>query len=406
MLSLPDDIITFMLNVKLLDRKDLVSISMLNKDYRKRFEPILFDKIKMTWSQLNSTSNCSDSKQRQPLQISLHRCFESFMYKDLVSFIRVHSDMHNFKQTSYGEWNTDLSPLNDCKFLKGLAIEVLTSSRCLKYQSALERSQIVSLRICSHSTTDDNASLFQLTHISTHFPNVSKLTLEGFLIDKDQYFMPSLNNSGRLSKLRDITLVNCQWEYPLSLFDIFCPFYHHSSLYTTSKTPEIIQPTSLCLKYTNSYSSFVLRERFKTFINTTADKVGSFKSYPAFYSNLKHLEISILNEEYHTHTSEYYYPNLSWLDLTARFAEDSSSSLINSLRSLKLVGWRVNNLELINQLFGSAFKPGTLERFNLFRVDDTDYPGNQEIYALIDSLVNKPFSNHCKISVRYVNELM
>ncbi|KAG7700665.1 hypothetical protein KL930_002151 [Ogataea haglerorum] len=347
LLNLPLELIRCMQ----LSREDLVNISTLDSAHRAKFYPLVYERLKLTWRDFKSFS-------------------ESFKSKDLVRAIRIFSDLQDRKSTTYGEWNISLKGiLEESPNLKELVIEVMSSARCLKYQDNFDTNlsdKIEKLKLISHSGAPNDESLFELTQLQ-RFHNIKQLTLNGFLLAKDQYFYPKFKSDfsdlkersrdGRLVFLNDLTLINCKWDHPYSLSDVFSPVYPSPNPLLKLESNEFTSPERLSLFYSKNSSSFVAAERFRSFIDNDANELFLFET--RFYNNLKHLSIVVLSEDYNENKYNYYYPWLNWLNLKKIFQtqneetrEIENKSILTNLESLTLVGWRMATLSELRNVFG------------------------------------------------------
>ncbi|KAH3668621.1 hypothetical protein OGAPHI_002375 [Ogataea philodendri] len=350
-----------------LSRKDLVNLSLVDSSHRAKFYPLVYDKVKLTWNQFKNFN-------------------ELFKSKDMVRSVRVFSDHTDKKATSYGEWNISLKELlEECANLKHLTIEVVSSSRCLKYQDKFDvdlSDKIEYLKLISHSLEANDESLFELTQLQ-RFHNIKQLVLNGFLLTKDQFFYPKFkpdfsdlkqrSRDGRLVYLNDLKLVNCKWDHPCNLNDIFSPTYPSPNPLINMETSEFTSPERLSLYYNDQSSNFVVSERFKSFIDNDLNELFLFQT--RFYYNLKHLSLVILNQK--SEENKYnYYPWLNWLNLKKIFQaqnmetlEIENKSILTNLETLTLVGWRLTSLNELDKVFVVANGPQPrLKRLQLYIV--------------------------------------
>ncbi|ODV85259.1 hypothetical protein CANARDRAFT_199056 [[Candida] arabinofermentans NRRL YB-2248] len=397
--------------------KDLISLSVLSGQHRSRFYPYIYERVKLTWSQFK-------------------RFEDNFKTKDYIKALSVFSDLNDRKATNYGEWNISLKGLlESCHNLSELTIEMLSSSRCMKYQDKFDvdlSDKIKVLKLISHCDEANDESLFELTQLQK-FHNVKKLTLNGFFLTKDQFFYPKYKSDlsdlkirskdGKLVYLDDLKLINCKWEYPFNLSDIFSPTYPSPGHFINTQEEEFTSPSSLSLMYNKESSSFVVSERFKLFINNENDEHFLFQV--RFYSNLKNLSIVILSHDYEENKFNYYYPWLNWLSLKRKYHfqsretnEIETRSILTNLETLTLVGWRLTNINELDKVFQiEKDMKYHLTHLKLYIMRSGNYSveiGAKDleelgkIKAKLHSLINYEGKNadYCHIEVGYVEDLL
>lgn len=351
MMKLPPELVDTIIVQGNLTRKDVINLSTVSSSHRARFFDYIFRQIKLTWSDFKRFDQC-------------------FKHKDLVMGVRVYSQLDNPKQTSYGEWNISLKDiLVNCPNLFDFTIEVMTSARCLKYQDKFDvdiSDKIKSMTLISHAHEAADESLFELSQIQ-RFHSLQSLRLKGFFISKDQFFYPSFkpdlsdfkirSKDGRLLDLDNLELVNCRWEHPYNLSDIFSPTYPSPNpmLFHGMEKDQFTAPTSISLFYNDESSDFVASERFQSFINNENDPQFLFQT--RFFSKLRNLKLVILNSSVEVSDS-CYYPWLGQLNLKRKFqvhsitsGEIASETILTNLESLTLVGWRLANAKELDKIF-------------------------------------------------------
>lgn len=352
--KLPLELIEIIFKEGRLSRQDIINISITSSSHRARFFMLVFQSIKLTWG-------------------DFERFDKIFKHKELVRSVRVYSDLTDTKKTNFGEWNISLrNLLLDCGNLWKMTIEVMNSARCLKYQDKFDvdlSDKITSLTLISHATEAADESLFELSQLQK-FHALSDLKLNGFFISKDQYFYPKFKPDlsdytvrsldGKVLDLDKLELVNCRWEHPSNISDIFSPNYPSPNpvLLHGNEKQKFTAPSSISLFYSEESAPFVVSERFRNFINNDADERFLFQTQ--FYSRLRHLSIVILNQKELTNPEkfDYYYPWIGQLGLRRKFhvhsetsGEVETRSILTSLESLTLVGWRLSNVNELEKAF-------------------------------------------------------
>ncbi|QPG77340.1 hypothetical protein FOA43_004749 [Brettanomyces nanus] len=411
LVKLPLEVVEIVIAKGKLSRRDIINISLVSSSHRLRFFQFVYDKVKLTWTDFK-------------------RFEETFKQKDLVQRIRVYSNLKDVKQTSYGEWNISLREiLLKCTNLSEMTIEVMTSARCLKYQDNFDvdlSNKITSLKLISHAHEAADESLFELSQLQK-FHNLTSLNLNGFFISKDQYFYPKYkpdlsdfkvrSKDGKLLKLERLELVNCRWEHPFNLSDIFSPTYPSPNpvLFSGGRQEEFTAPSSLSLFYSEESSSFVVSERFQALINNENDEQFLFQT--RFYCKLKELKIVILNRDNKDDKYSYYYPWLAQLDLKRKFQAQSETtgeienrSILTSLQSLTLVGWRLANSHELEKIFTvDKDMKYNMKRIQLYLIQAGDSKDQLDrIQNHLEVIFNGPGrnNNHCEVTVGYAEECL
>lgn len=418
LLDLPLELIDTIITLGNLKNKDIKNLSIVNSSFFTKFNYRIFKKINLNWNQIKSFN-------------------ENYKNKNLVNSILIKSNLINTNETKYGEWNISLdSLLKSYPNLNKLTIETLTSSRFLKYQdkiNLLQSEKIIELTLISHSNEPGSDSMFELTQL-IKFNHIKKLFLNGYLLTKDNYFIPKLLDSrsstdpiveGTLPFLKDLSLVNCKWEFPFNLCDIFSPIYQNFNNPNLDASPETIS-----LYYSNDNISFIYSERFKSFLNTFND--DSFAFQTRFYKNLKNLTIvinyddeSTINNTNNNNGNNYYnkyYPPLNLLDLKREFKIQSkendryeSTTVLSNLNSLTLIGWRLNNVSELDKMFrletltdsDSDSPPYKMNFIKLILIKPIDEVADEfltKIYVKLDEIFNFKNQNNCKFDVQFLNK--
>ncbi|VEU23548.1 DEKNAAC104465 [Brettanomyces naardenensis] len=412
LLKLPLELVQIIVRKGGLSRNDVINISMLSSAHRTRFYRFAYEKVKLTWADFK-------------------RFNDSFKQKQLVQSVRVFSDLENPKATNFGEWNISLRDiLLNCPNLCDMTIEVMTSARCLKYQDTFDvdlSDKITSLSLISHACEAADESLFELSQIQ-RFHNITKLTLNGFFVSKDQYFYPKFkpdlsdfrvrSEDGRLLRLDTLELVNCRWDHPFNLSDVFSPTYPSANpiLFSAGQIPEFTAPSTISLHYSEESSSFVVSERFQSFIDNDSDEQFLFQT--RFYNNLKHLKIVILYHDTPDGRYRYCYPSLSAINLKRKFQAQSdvtgdieTRSILTELESLILVGWRLTNVQELDKIFRvDDDLTYNMEHLELYikQAGNNHGKGKNDIKSRLDDIFNAPGRNkhHCEISVGYAEDCL
>lgn len=372
LMHIPNEILGMILNR--LDRKDLIRLSSTNREHRGLVYFNLFSSIQMKWKDI------------KPF-------LDNFKQLECVQRVKILCDLKNEKETNHGEWNVSFKKLfEECKNLNDMHIELITSARCLKYKddfdvevsNKIEKMTLVSKSVCNSGDVNDNA-MFELTQLQ-RFHKIKALTLKGFSIAKDIYFYPKIKEDmsdyrkrcldGKLIDLEEIRLINCAWEYPVNLKEVFSPEYPIpgnasllSSSIRNSRGDHNCRPVKIGLYYSGDYVKFTGCERFKSFINTEYDEKFFFGI--DFYKNLKELEVVIMNERPKENGFACYYPWLDMINLQREYyceAEESTASLgeaatmatattlvkrsiLGNLERLVLVGWRSSSIQELDKCF-------------------------------------------------------
>lgn len=332
----------FHMVIDFLSRKDIITISSLSHKHRALVFGYLFEEAKVDWTQINEF-------------------VKGFKHLRNIRKLAIDSKVNDLKLTSKCEWNVSFKPmLETMTNLEELSIELVTSSRCLKYKDDIDEdlsSKIKKIKLRSKAITNsgdvNGEAMFELSQLQK-FHDVEKLSLNGFSLNRDIYFLPTIKEDlsdslirkrdGKMNHLKEIELVNCQWEYPITLKDVFSPEY---PLPSGVKPSLNCSPNKISLKFTNESSKFVESERFKMFVNNEYNR--NFQFEVEFFQNLTDLELIVENDNYQDNKFRYYYPRLNLLDLKRVFytEEGGKQCILSNLRRLRLIGWHLlSGLEL------------------------------------------------------------
>ncbi|GMM30404.1 hypothetical protein DAMA08_031490 [Martiniozyma asiatica (nom. inval.)] len=392
----------------LLSRKDVINLSILSHTHRSLLHSIVFSKVETYWH-------------------SIPEFIKNFKHLSKVETIKFKSDLNDKKATNFGEWNNSLKDILSLNNLNGLEMELLTSARCLKYKDDFDvdlSNKIKNLSLISQmgaTTGDQNGeAMFELTQLQ-RFHHVQNLTLKGFSLARDTYFYPKVKTDmsdykirrkdGKLMNLSTVTLVNCQWEYPFSLSDVFAPEYPLPGGVISSNKK--VSPKSISLFYSGEASKFVESERFKSFVDNEYNKHFMFEI--DFFKELKELSIVIVNSNYEKNSFSYYYPRLNLINLKREFWIESvegmkKQCMISNLEKLKLIGWRLWS----DQELDSCFRVGADFQMNMKSVEFfVMRSGNYQLGVLTQSDKNRLnsyklklldiFGEKCQVKVGYID---
>lgn len=388
-----------------LTRRDIINISTLSHKHRQLTHDTIFDQCSVPWTKLGDLKN--------------------FKHPQKVHRMRIHVDENDLINSSKCEWNVSFKPLLSLMTeVNSLDIEVMTSSRCLKYKDDFDEElsgKVKTLRLESRSkasTGDANGEcMFELTQL-IKFHDIENLRLHGFSLNRDIYFKPEIcqdmsdyqkrRRDGRLTKLQSLELIDCQWEYPLTLKDVFAPNYE---LPNGLKVGKNCSPESISIKYHNESSKFVESERFKMLVNTEYNK--NFLFEVDFFADLRHLELVIANDDYEHNRFKYYYPRMNLLNLKRTFyIEDESTGqmvkqcILGNLKTIRLVGWRLlAGLELDKCFKLEEGEQYVLESFELgIKRSSEDAPTAEDMRMLQNhkQRLALMLPDRCKIRVWYV----
>lgn len=234
LLDLPSEVFELILEWLIVD--DLKSLSVVNHAVRTMVLSRLFRAVKVRWEDVE---NVSDWKKNY-----------------LICKVRI---MREQRQVAQSEWNVSIKKLFQCVNLRELEIELIGSSRCLKYKDdfsseeceKIEKVKLVSF--CGGSGDYLEKALFESTHLKT-FKKLRKIELHGFALGKDIYNNDMENEE--LAELKEIKIVNCVWEFPLGISDIF-----------SGCKPEIVD-----VEYYGEAMRFTCSERFKAMVNVGSNR--------------------------------------------------------------------------------------------------------------------------------------
>lgn len=421
LINIPEELLNLILNN--LDRKDLINLSCINKEHRLLFYCDIFKNIQIKWQDINYFLN-------------------NFKLLNLIERIKILSNLNNLKETNKSEWNISFKKLfENCKNLKDMQIELLTSGRCLKYKddfdieltNKINKMTLVSkIKENNEGFINDNA-MFELTQLQ-RFHKIKQLTLKNFCIGKDIYFYPKIKedlsdfnkrcNDGKLVELQDIKLINCTWEYPINLKEVFSPEYpinnsnNNNNLINNRKN---CKPKKIGLYYSGNFIKFLNCERFKNFINT--DYNDKFLFEIDFYDELKELEIILMNDKFKETEFSNFYPNIDIINLRREYYikgfetnEVIKKNLISNLERLILVGWKCSTIQELDK----CFKINNTKQYNMKHIEIYLMRGNNFTYCYNNPIDYKDlenlknfhnklkdiFGDDCYIKVGYIDECM
>lgn len=352
LMRFPDDILDTI--IKDLRKEDLIRLSLLDKKHRLLMYNEVFKNVQMKWKDIKVF-------------------VDGFKHLDITEKVRIICDLQNEKETNNGEWNTSFKDLlSKCKKLTHLDIGLISSARCLKYKDdfdielsdKIKEITLTSNDIFNAGDVNDKA-MFELTQLQ-RFHNIEKLKLIGFSISRDNYFYPKIKEDfsdfakrrfdGKLVNLKDITLINCAWEYPLSLKEVFAPEYPIPGISGSSNMNNSnCKPSKLELVYKGPYTKFLNSERFRNFINNKNNEKFMFEV--EFYSQLKELRIIVIPDA--DEKIIQYFPWLEQLDLRREYGlctdnEVIRGSVIGGLEKIVLIGWKSSSVHDVDRLLEKA----------------------------------------------------
>lgn len=394
LLKIPSELLHIVIGY--LNRKDIITISSLSHSHRALVHGYLFEEVQLDWTQLVEF-------------------VKGFKHLNRIRKVSLDAKRSDLKATTKSEWNVSFKPMLEAMpQLEQLQIELVTSSRCLKYKDDIDEElsgkiKHISLKSMSMTNSGDanGEAMFELTQLQ-RFHDVEKLTLDGFSLSRDVYFHPKIQEDmsdsavrkrdGKMTALREIELVNCQWEYPITLKDVFAPDYPLPSGVKASKN---CAPERLALAFSNESSKFVESERFKMLVNNAYN--GNFQYEVGFYERLRELELVVENDNYEANRFHYYYPRLHQLDLRRAFytEEGGKQSILSNLRRLKLIGWHMLSARELDCCFeledGLAYN---MEHFELQVVSPQAQQGLERV--LEDKLRVKFGHDKCHVVVNII----
>lgn len=416
LINIPQELLNLILNN--LSRKDLINLSCINKEHRRLFYCDIVKNIQIKWKDINYFLN-------------------NFKLLNLIERIKILSDLNNLKETNKSEWNISFKKLfKDCQNLKDMQIELLTSGRCLKYKddfdieltNNINKMTLVSKINENNDGYNNNNSMFELTQLQ-RFHKIKELTLKKFCIGKDIYFYPKIKqdlsdfekrcNDGKLIELKDIKLINCTWEYPINLKEVFSPEYpiNNNNIITNKQN---CKPNKIGLYYSGEFIKFINCERFKNFINT--DYNDKFLFEIDFYDELKELEIIIMNDKFKENEFSNFYPNIDIINLRREYYikdfqtnEIIKKSLISNLEKLILVGWKCSTIQELDKCFNNNLKQFNMKHIEIYlmRGNNFTYCYNNPIeykdLTILGKYHNKLkniFGDNCYVKVGYIDECM
>lgn len=424
-MEVPDELLNII--IEDISRKDLINLSCINHEHRGLFYLNIFKNIQLKWKDIKGF-------------------LENFKQLDKVERIHIICDCENRTETNNGEWNVSFKKLFElCRHLKDMHIELLTSGRCLKYKDDfdvelsdnIEKMTLVSQSVSNNGDVNDKA-MFELTQLQ-RFHKIRELTLRGFSIAKDIYFYPKIKEDmsdfkkrcidGKLIELDDIKLINCAWEYPVNLKEVFSPEYpipggNNNMMFMNNikncKGYDNCKPSKIGLYYSGDYIKFTGCERFKNFINTEYNDKFLFEV--DFYKELKELEIVIMNDRQKENVFTCYYPWIDMINLRREYyTQDKSDgeiikqSIFSNLEKLVLVGWRSSSIQELDKVFkineGIEMKMKHFELYlmrsgNHQRSGDVVTPEERMKIEKYRTRLEAIFGEGCCVKVGFVEECM
>lgn len=311
LLQLPQEIIQkcFIL----LTRRDIVSLSCLDKRHRRQLTNEVFSKIKCCWHNL-------------------------ILEEQRLTFREYARQVRIIDTYSYGEWQIDLFAILEKNFPNAqvLYINSTNSTNWLKYRSSKKMTELSLYYEKGHNETEEirhndnpkgthhkiNLScpkIFNLSNLN-NFEQLNSINIEGYHFHWDESEVVNTFN------LANVSLINCTWEYP------FDPrhFNHHGTIKTFSIT------------YTHNHP-FILLERFNKFLNSPMlDYSSSIEGF------------SIIFEKGSSSFLRHFTPNM---------LQRLTSSEFPHLRTLALRGWLVNTSDFRDMV--QHLDPNHLRRLDL-----------------------------------------
>lgn len=419
LMNIPNEILNMILEK--LNRKELINLSCINREHRGLLYYEIFKNIQFKWKDIKFF-------------------LENFKQLNNVESVLILCDLKNEKETNHGEWNVSFKKLFErCLNLNEMYIELITSGRCLKYKDDFDvelSNKIIKITLesqshCNSGDVNDNA-MFELTQLQ-RFHKIKELTLKRFSIAKDIYFYPKIKedmsdfekrrNDGKLIELKDINLVNCAWEYPINLKEVFSPDYPIPGLnsFNVNKQKNC-KPKKLGLYYSGDYIKFTGCERFKSFINNEYNE--KFLYEIEFFEELKELELVILNDKNRENEFTCYYPWIDMINLRREYyIEDLNSNkfikktILGNLEKLVLVGWRSSSIQDLDKCFKISKEKDEenylqLRHMELYLMRNNNYQSSNieikdnELRRLSEykERLQILFGNGCHVTVGYVDE--
>ena len=277
--------------IDMLDIKDIINLSMINKLHRDKLIDKITNSIYIKWTQ-----------------------FDLF-YKEFNKFnnirkIKIKRDLNDYNGTNRGEWNVSFGKLfKKCCSVEEMEIELLNSSRCLKYKDDFNEFNSLNIRKLKLISFSENKegyinenALFELPQLK-RFHNIEELELIGFTLSKDEYFYPDIKEDfenyeerkfdGKLIKLKKLKLINCVWEYPFSLSDIFIPEYGIRNKWNEVEDESKSLINEIKIEFNGKFISFMNSERFKNLVDTNKMNRIQFLREKRIWDNVSKLEIKV-----------------------------------------------------------------------------------------------------------------
>lgn len=222
LISLPTEVLQMIFSH--LTRQDIINLSTLDYNFRKRLVPLIFSEIQFTWKKIIQRDNDFFEK-----------------YKYFINQARI-SDSN-----ALHEWNYDVFTelLINLPKLKHLLINSESSSNWLKYRQHDNIKQLT-LYCLNHVVglyRQTNSRIFSLDHIA-NFKMLKKLELHNYRFYRDH------RQSYPVLILEDISLVNCSWDFP---FEISLLNYNENIKKLTLRN--------------SGNDSFIVSERYRNFLD-------------------------------------------------------------------------------------------------------------------------------------------
>jgi hypothetical protein len=408
LMEFPNEVLEIIFNN--LNKNDMINLSSTNKEHRLLIFDEVFKNVQMKWKNIKIF-------------------IDNFKYLDKINKLKIICDMENEKETNNGEWSASFKKLFEyCINLHEMEIGLIGSARCLKYKDDFDiessnKIKKLTLESNNHYNEGDvnDKAMFELAQLQ-RFHEIKKLTLKGFSITKDNYFYPKMKEDfsdfekrkldGKLIKLKDIKLINCAWEYPLSLKEVFAPEYPIPGLSNMNNERLMnCQPEKLELVYTGAYTRFLSSERFKNFINTEYNQKFLFEV--EFYSKLRELSIIVVPEkdrlkednEMDKPKTIQYFPWLEMLNLSREFAVCTSTegiikqSILNNLEKLVLIGWRSSSVLDVDKILNVAQKKNKLKYIEIGLISAKEEHVTGVAQRVAQLFKNNFDNNNCIIKV-------
>lgn len=284
-LTIPNDIQNLIFSK--LQKKDIISLSSINKEHREELISTVFKNIKGTWHSLVNDKLILSKYSYNIIQLRITDC------------------------DSYSEWQVDFNSfLRKLPNIKHLLINSGNSSNWLKYRSNCQINELSLFFENLEQPTVNNVissrspRIFSIEHVNK-LENLKRLNLDSY------HFNWEPKDNFKVAHIESLTLNNCTWEYPFKL-----------SQFNYSGTIK-----KMVITYSKK-NAFILSERFNQFL------IGS-----EVFENVEDLEILLFNNDSIT-LNEYRFweKYLYW----ANFSKFFDRIMFPLLKRLKLHGWDLN----------------------------------------------------------------